>query len=108
MQENKNLVTENQTFFDALEFFASRIMKINNGKTWIPAHFEILSLVLVANIVWKLLKMSHLNFGISTNFWPIKIDLSGNTVWPQTSGFQKLAKNGPFLAFLINFFPLKM
>ena len=86
MQENKNLVTENQTFFDALEFFASRIMKINNGKTWIPAHFEILSLVLVANIVWKLLKMSHLNFWIlafSTNFCPIKIDLSGNTVWTQ-------------------------
>ena len=39
--------------------------------------------------VWK----SHLNFRIlpfSTNFCPIKIDLSGNTVWPQASGFQKL------------------
>ena len=48
-----------------------------------------------AHIVWKLLKMSHLNFSIlafSTNFWPIKIDLSGNTVWPQASGFQKLTK----------------
>ena len=38
--------------------------------------------------------MSHLNFGI---FLPIfvyliKIDLSGNTVLPQASGFQKLAK----------------
>ena len=29
------------------------------------------------------LKMSHLNFGIFTIFCPIKIDLSGNTVWPQ-------------------------
>ena len=28
----------------------------------------------------------------STNFCPIKIYLSGNTVWPQASGFQKLAK----------------
>ena len=39
--------------------------------------------------------MSHLNFLVlacSTNFWPIKIDMSGNTVWPQASGFQKLAK----------------
>ena len=47
------------------------------------------------HIVWKLLKMSHLNFWIlsfSTNFCPIKVDLSGNTVWPQASGFQKLAK----------------
>ena len=25
-------------------------------------------------------------------FWPIKSDLSGNTVWTQASGFQKLAK----------------
>ena len=28
----------------------------------------------------------------STNFFPIKSDLSGNTVWPQASDFQKLAK----------------
>ena len=38
--------------------------------------------------------MSHLNFWIlafSTNFWPIKSDLSGNTVWPQASVF----KNSP-------------
>ena len=28
----------------------------------------------------------------STNFWPIKTDLSGNSVWLQASGFQKLAK----------------
>ena len=37
-----------------------------------------------------------------TNFCPIKTDLSGNTFWPQASGFQKL-DHGPFLAFLINF-----
>ena len=28
----------------------------------------------------------------STNFCPIKTDLSGNTDWPQALGFQKLAK----------------
>ena len=52
--------------------------------------------------VWKLLKMSHLNFWIlafSTNFCPIKTDLSGNTVWPQASGFQKLAKMDHFWHF---------
>ena len=27
-----------------------------------------------------------------TNFCPIKTDLSGNSVWPQSSGFQKVAK----------------
>ena len=38
--------------------------------------------------------MSHLNFWIlalSTNFCRTKIEMSGNTVWPQASGFQKLA-----------------
>ena len=32
------------------------------------------------------------NLAFSTNFCPIKTELSGNTVWPQTSGFQNLAK----------------
>ena len=36
-----------------------------------------------------------------TNFWPIKSDLSGNTVGPQASGFQKLFQIWPFLAFLM-------
>ena len=39
--------------------------------------------------------MFNLNFSIlafSINFGPIRTDLSGNTVWPQASGFQKLAK----------------
>ena len=39
------------------------------------------------HIVWKLLKMSHLNILIlafSTNF----CDLAGSIVWPQASGFQ--------------------
>ena len=32
----------------------------------------------------------------STNFCRFKTDLSGNTVWPQASGFQKLAKMDRF------------
>ena len=39
----------------------------------------------------------------STNFCPIKTDLSGNTVWPQASGFQKLAKMDHFGHFLLTF-----
>ena len=35
----------------------------------------------------------------STNFCPNKIDLSGNTVWPQASGFQKIAKMDHFWHF---------
>ena len=42
----------------------------------------------------------------STCFYPIKSDLSGNTVWPQASNIQKLAKIDNFLAFLI--YPFKM
>ena len=55
--------------------------------------------------------MSHLNFWIlafSTNFCPIKIDLSGNTVWPQALDFQNLAKIDHFFGFLNNFSLLKM
>ena len=34
--------------------------------------------------------------------------MSGNTVWQQGSGFQKLAKINQFLAFLMNLCQLKM
>ena len=60
--------------------------------------------------VWKSPRMSDLNFSIlafSTYFWPIKTDLSGNSVWPQALGFQKLAKLDHFWHFLMNFCPLK-
>ena len=55
--------------------------------------------------VWKSSKMSHLNFRIlafSTYFWPIKTDLSGNTVWPPASAVQKSPKYTIF-AFSITF-----
>ena len=55
--------------------------------------FQIIFFFTVHNhIVWKLLKMSHLNFGIFHQFCPFKSDLSGNAIWPQASHFQKLAK----------------
>ena len=59
-----------------------------------------------SHIVWKFLKMSHLNLWIlalSTNFCPIKTDLSGNTVWPQALCFQKLAKLDYFWHFKLTF-----
>ena len=48
--------------------------------------------------------MCHLNFSIlafSANFCPIKNDLSGNTVWQQASGFQKVANLAIFGIFLL-------
>ena len=36
------------------------------------------------------------NLAFFTKFWPIKSDLSGNTVWPWASGFQKFAKMDHF------------
>ena len=57
------------------------------------------SLFCVLHSVWKSPKISHLNFGISTNFWPIKTDLSGNSVWLQALGFQKFAKLDHFWHF---------
>ena len=52
--------------------------------------------------VWKLPKMSHLNI------WILAFYLSGSTVWPKTSRFQKTRQNWPFLILLMNFGPLKM
>ena len=53
--------------------------------------------------------MSHFNFAILAFFTcPVKIDLSGNNVWTQVSGFQKLTKLvifGIFNSFLMNFYP---
>ena len=51
--------------------------------------------------IWKSHKLSHFNLprhkwiwilAFSTNLCPIETDMSGNTVWPQSSSFQKLAK----------------
>ena len=46
---------------------------------------------------------TFLILALSTNFWRIKIDLSGNTVWPQASGFQKLAKMDHFWHFKLTY-----
>ena len=52
------------------------------------------------HIVWKLLKVSHLNFVIFHQFLSyFKTDLSGNTVWQQASGFQILAQMDHFWSF---------
>ena len=70
-----------------------RMMHTHNRTLFSPFSFT------ASHIVWKLLKMSQLNFWIlafSTNFCPIKTDLSGNTVWPQASDFQKYTIFGIF------------
>ena len=72
---------------------------LKNGQNWKYGQnwtkLTKLDILIDLHIVWKILKMSHLNFWIlafSPNFCPIKTDLSGNTVWPQASGFQKPSK----------------
>ena len=44
-------------------------------------------------------KCRFLILAFFANFCPIKTDLSGNTVWPQALGFQKLAKMDNFWHF---------
>ena len=96
----------------------SHLSRLRHDPIFCPYHFAIpvcrsslsnirtpgpsASLRLFRHSVWKLLKMSHLNFLIlafATNFCPIKTDLSGNTVWPQASGFQKFTKRDHFWHF---------
>ena len=49
---------------------------------------------------FKIFQLSHLNFlAFSIYFCPINSDQSGNTVWPQTWGFHKLAKIDNFWYF---------
>ena len=78
---------------DSLTPFKQKLAKLWKLLNFIEMAFE--DTKAPRHIVWKLLKMSHLNVWIwafSTNCCPIKTDLSGNTVWPQASGFQKVAK----------------
>ena len=51
-------------------------------------------LKITQNVTFELL-----DFGTFHQFCPIKSDLSGKTVWLQTSGFQKLAKINHFSIF---------
>ena len=63
----------------------------------------------VDHVVWKLLRMSHLNFGIlafSTNFCPIKTDMSGNTIWHFCCIFMSLEKTFSNFDFFHEFFLL--
>ena len=86
----KSICTTNSSHFKLIQW-------IRSEEVFSPSKVKRLS-----HIVWKLLTMSHLNFWIlafCTIFCPIKTDLSGNTVWPQASGFQKLAKMEHFWHF---------
>ena len=59
--------------------------KTENAITKLVSQFEKKS---ITHVVWKSRQMSHLDF--SDNFCPNKIDLSGNSVWPQV--FKELAQ----------------
>ena len=48
------------------------------------------------------------NFAFEFWHFPPIFVLSGNTLWPQASSFQKITKIDYFWAFLLNFWPLKM
>ena len=81
------------------------LMYLATSNDVIQCHREtrnVIRRILLAHSVWKWLKMSHLSSSILAfpiNFCLIKNDLSGNTVWPQASGFQKLAKIAHFWHF---------
>ena len=83
------------------DYFDSIISADNQSgkKCWFQVDFRCVS---DEQIVWKVLKMLHLNYSILT----FSTYLSGNTVLPQASGFQKLDKIDYF-GILINFCPLK-
>ena len=91
------------------QYFSSGITFFTSPSFCITYHFTVW--VSTFNIFTLLENYSKCRIWILAffiNFWPIKTDLSGNTVSPQASGFKKTRQNGPFSAFLINFCPLKM
>ena len=77
-KEMKDFWLQNQAFI--YHFLMGKIHKILALENYSQCHIWILTL--------------------STNFCHIKTDLSGKTVWPQASGFQKLAKMDHFGHFL--------
>ena len=70
--------------------------------------FQDLIKKLILTLFENHLKCPIWKFGIFLNFCPIQTNLSGNTVWLQASGYQKVAKMDYFLALLFNFCPLKI
>ena len=93
---NSCLYTKLRSNFPVSKTMASTITENRHGKNkWIYSCY-------ISHSVWKCIKMSHMNFSIwafSSIFCSIKGDMSGNTVWPQASGFQKLAKLDHFWHF---------
>ena len=78
-------------------------------KIWPDSSLILCKLWIAKGLVWILLHCFTLfeNYSkcriwilaFSTKFCPIKVDLSGNTVWPQASVFQNLAKMDHFWHF---------
>ena len=79
--------------------FAPKLLKYEGKTNDLPPTQIATSLTLFENYS----KCRILILAFSTNFCPIKTDLSGNTVWPKASGFQKLAKIDHSWPFLLTF-----
>ena len=69
---------------------------------WSLLHSSLVSTMSQCLKITKNVAFQFLNFDIFNQF------LSGNTIWPQASSFQKTRQNGPFLAFSMKFCLLKM
>ena len=74
--------------------FVANLEKKKSRKPKLSAcYLDHVALLLHSSDNRKLLKSVAFEFvAFSNNFCPIKSDLSGNTIWPQALGFQKLAK----------------
>ena len=71
--------------FSRVKHFCTLLLSLCNWRFKISTLSQCLKIT--QNVAFELI-----NFGIFHQFLSIKTDLSGNTVWPQASGFQKLAK----------------
>ena len=86
--KNPQKITKIETFWVLLRWFFFRLFMINTA----------LCITLFEN--YSKCRIWIFEFwAFSTNFCPIKSHLSGNTVWPQASIFQKLAKMHRFWHF---------
>ena len=75
----------------------------NHHKKSLTYHFMAQLLFSISTLFKNYLKCRIWILAFSTNFWPIKTDISGNTVWHQALCFQKLAKMDHFWHFQLTF-----
>ena len=84
---------------DKCSLFWKAVTLCHMSKALIYQKKDCFSILSIPTVFENDSKCRFLILAFSTNFCPIKIDLYGNTVWPQASGFQKLAKMDHFWHF---------